>query len=540
MNEEETKVETTETEEVKVEETAVEENKVEEATAAEIPAEDAAVEKNPEQEKKGLDITALLDMAKKNIKWIAIAVVALILICLIASCAGNGGDRFNVTKEENAYIQTDSETLMTLDGKEIIVDEGISVLTYSADKSLAVVKDKDDTLFVLDGTELVEVSQEVYYFVISQYGDVIAYMTDVEDRIGTLNLYTVSRQKSAEVADEVLAGDIVLSADGKSVAYVTDCEVEDGWFSSSVTGTVYVSKNGKEGKLIAKDAVPLAVSDGSKYIFYIKGGDKLFVNEEKLASEISSRVYFNQDCTEIVFNEDDDTMYYTVKMKAPVKVKKGSFSGIYAPANMVSSSALTNNSKYAMEVYGVDTFNKLLWRLDYCEAYYVFDKGEKTEKLSSYLTNYQMSPDGNSMLYQDGGELILIENITKSREGESVARGLYNVNKFVASEDLKDIYYYNYEDDELCYLKKGEGVRIADDAEEFVYSDKYGLIYFIEDDELFYAAKTAKSVKNVCGEEVTAVYSANGVVYFIYEEDGVYSVMKMTGKAKYETLLEED
>ena len=48
-----------------------------------------------------------------------------------------------------------------------------------------------------------------------------------------------------------------------------------------------------------------------------------------------------------------------------------------------------------------------LWRIDYSEAYYVFDKGEETEKLISYLRQYQMSENGKSMLYQDGGELIV-------------------------------------------------------------------------------------------------------------------------------------
>lgn len=538
MNEEETKVEVTETEEVKVEEVKVEETVVEET-----PKEEASEEKASEpakEEKKDLDLNELLGKAKKNIKWIAIAVVALILLCIIGSCAANSGSRFAVTNEENSYVQTASDVLMTMDGEEITVDEGVSSLVYSADKTLAVVKDKDNTLFVLDGTELVEVAAEVNYFVVSPYGDTIAYMTEVEDRVGTLNLYTVSNKKSAKIADGVYAGDIVLSADGKSVAYISDCEVEEGWFSATVTGTVYVSKNGKEGKEVSKDAAPLAVSDGGKYVFYIKDGDKLFVNDEKLASEISSRVYFNQDCTEIVFNEDDDAMYYTVKMKEPVKVKKGSFTGIYAPANVVKTAALTSDSKYAMEMYGVDSFNELLWCIDYSEAYYVFGKGEETEKLSSYLSEYQMSVDGTSMLYRDGGQLILIEDITKSREGESVAHGLYNISKFVASEDLKDIYYYNSEDDELCYLKKGEGVRIADDAETFVYSDKYGVLYFIEDDELYYGTTSAKSVKDVCGEEVSSVYIVNGEVYFVFEEDNTYSVMKMTGKAKYETLYELD
>jgi hypothetical protein len=376
--------------------------------------------------------------------------------------------------------------------------------------------------------------------VISNYGDSIAYITEKEEGVGTLHLYNVSKKSDAVIAQKVYAGDIVLSADGKSVAYLSDCEVESDWlgFYANVKGNVYVSKNGKEGKQVAKDATPLAVTDGGKHVFYIKDGEKLYMDEKKLDSNISSRVYFNQDYTEIVYNKDENTQYFRVKMKEPVKVKKGTFSGIYAPEKMVVASALTSNSAFATESFGVDTFNEKLWCIDYSEAYFVSDKGEETEKLSSYLRQYQMSDNGKSMLYQDGGELILISDLANSRDGERVAFGLYNVENFSASDDLEEIYYYNYEEDELCYNKKGEGVHLADDAETFLYSDKYGVVYYIEDDELFYAGKTAKSKKIVCGEEVTSVFELNGNVYFTFVEDDVYSVMKMKSKGKYETVFE--
>ena len=68
------------------EETKVEEVKVEEAKAevTETTNEEAA------ESKKGMDVVALI---KKNLKWIAIAVAALILICIIGSCA-SGKDRY--------------------------------------------------------------------------------------------------------------------------------------------------------------------------------------------------------------------------------------------------------------------------------------------------------------------------------------------------------------------------------------------------------------------------------------------------------------
>ena len=45
----------------------------------------------------------------------------------------------------------------------------------------------------------------------------------------------------------------------------------------------------------------------------------------------------------------------------------------------------------------------------------------------------------------------------------------------------------------------------------------------------------------MCDEEVISVYELNGEVYFMSEEDDdEYSIRKLTGKTKYETVLELD
>lgn len=530
-------------EENKVEETAVEEAPAEEVKTEEVKAEAPAQEPTKEtvaEDKKEVDIKDLAAMLKKNIKWIAVGVAALLLLCIIGSCAANSGSAFTLAENENVYYQKNMDTLVTLSGDEIVIDENISGVSYSADKSLTVIKDKDASLFFMEGKKLVQVAEEVSTYAVSNFGNSIAYIAEEKDGEGTLHLYNVSKKSDVVIDDEVYAGDIVLSADGKSVLYIKDAEVEGGWFGygGSVKGSLYVSKNGKEGEKIAKDANPIAVTDGGKHVFYMKDGEKLYMDEKKLSSDSTSTFYFNDDYSEIIFVDDKYTQYFTVKMKDTVKVKKGSFSGIFAPEDVVNATVSVGNGAYTVVSYGVDTFNEKLWSIDYNEAYYVYKKGAETEKLSNYIKYYQMSENGKSMLYQNGGELLLISDITSSRSGERVAYGLYNSNGFEASKDLKDIYFYNDDEDELCFVKKGEGVHIADDAEIFLYSDKYDVVYFIEDDELFYATTTAKSKKQVCGEEVTSVFEVGGDVYFTYKDDDVYSVMKMTGKGKYKTVFE--
>ena len=123
MNEDENKVEVTETEtiveEPKEEATEAVETTVEEAPVEEAPAEEAPAEEAPAEEKKELDAKDLLAGLKKNIKWIAIAVVALILICIIGSCAANGGSAFPWLMKRTAITRRTARHLFPLTEKKL-------------------------------------------------------------------------------------------------------------------------------------------------------------------------------------------------------------------------------------------------------------------------------------------------------------------------------------------------------------------------------------------------------------------------------------
>lgn len=472
-------------------------------------------------------VNNLLSVLKNNIKWIAAAVVVLILLCLIGSCVSGGKSSFKLVNQKNYYMEADSDLLVSYKGVEIEVDEGIYTLEQSADGSLTVVKDKEYTLFIVKGDELVEVAEDVYGFIISNYGDTIAYLTDVKDGVGELHLYQVSNAKDTQIAEDAYYnGNIVLSEDGKSLVYTTE------------DGKLYVSKNGKESEKIASDAMAFGLTNGGKHVFYEKN-DKLYMDETKIDSDISFYLEFNQDYTELIYNKNGSTYYFTVNMDEPVKVRSGEFSYVYMPGDAVY---FKNDLRgHDVHYYGIASFNEQLWNID-GTAYYVYKKGQETDKLASDIGySYQMSETGNSILYRKGSKLMYVADFTKSREGEEVVSGLNSYyTSFAASKDLKTVYYYDTSEDELCYVKKGESIRIADDVDDFVYSDKYGVVYFIEDDELFYANKTSKSKTRVCDEKVSGIVVIDDEVYFSIEEKNSIIICKMKSKAKYEEVMEID
>jgi len=482
----------------------------EEETKVEVKAEGM-----PVGEKKPFDTAAILGEVKKNIKWIAIGVAALVVICILGSALPKSGRYQRVADYKNAYFQQDDDVLVNVEGKRIECEEDINYVRYSADNSLTAVMDTDETLWVVKGKKLVQVDKDVETFWISSYGDTIAYMKDVDFNVGELFLYDVNKGKSTELSSDALTGYCTMSPDGKSVAFI-EVDKKDN-------RVLMVSKNGKEATELEKDASPYGISDNAKYVYYVKDS-KFYVNDEKIESkDRASRMFFNADFTEVLYTTTSgNTKYYTVKSGEAIKVENEMLSGIVAPDVVFASDA-----RYQAIYYGIDSFDKCVLNID-GGLYYMSDGGEELEKITSSQGGYQISEDGKSLLYIDDDDLVYVKNVAKPDKAEKIKK--LEVDDLYASKDLKTVYFIN-EDDELCYLKKDEAVVIAKDIYRAAYSDKYGVVYFQDDDELCYANKTKKSVKTVT-DDVSSLYKEGDYITFNLDDEACV----MTGKSKFKNL----
>lgn len=458
-------------------------------------------------------------MIRKNIKWIGI-VVTLIVICILGSVLAKNNRYQRQENGGNAYFTQDYEVLLNYEGTVIESEEYINYVRYSADGSLNVVMDEEETLWVVKGKKLVQVDKVVERFWVSTYGDTIAYMKDVEDGKGTLFLYNVRSGKSTEISDEVYDSgySLVISPDGKSVAFLQEDKKGDT--------VLMVSKNGKEAEEVEGSATVCGISDNAKYVYYIKDG-KFYVNDKKIESgDDVTRLYFNADYTEVLFVAGDATKYYTVKSSDVVKVNKKSLSEICVPNDTV----VTYDDWYGYTYYvGVDTFNETVIALG-DGLYYMYKNGEETEKITSSYSSAMLSDDGKSLVFTDDGKLGYLKNIAKPHTVEKYKK--LDVDSIYVSKNLNTIYFIN-EDKELCYFKEGEAVVIAEDIYRAVYSDKYGVIYFLDEKELCYADKAEKSVTAIT-DNASYLYPKGEYITFLL--DGKACVL--TGKNKYKNLEE--
>lgn len=471
----------------------------------------------------------------RNLKIAVLAVVAIALITIIASCCGGKGKFTYAELGKGYYFDVSEELLVNVDGNAQQLDESVSEIYYSADCSLTAVLDKDDTLYIMTKKGAKKVADDVDYAVVSFYGDTIAYVAEVEEKVGALYLYNVAKGKEISIDEEAYYRGFVLSPDGKSIAYVGNVEFS-GYDLDEFD--LYLSKNGKAAEKLYSNSFPLAITDGGKHVFYVKDKEKLYLDDERVAASYTygSGCYFNRDCTELIYEREESTYYYTLKMDSPVKLKGATMTDILVPEEVAQESTRAVRG-YAYH-YGVDTFDKTLIEMD-DTVYVLKDKGETVEKIAKF-SSYQLSKDGESLIYLDNdGNLKYIKNVFKSTETKQLGKNL-DAEGFVASKDLKKVYYEA--DEELFFLDGEKGVRVADEADDYCYSDKYGVIYFICDGELFYATTKAKSKERVYEENVVGIVRFNDEVLFIHlNDDGdEITVLKMTGKKKTEVLAESE
>lgn len=542
-----------EAEEVKeaVEEVAAEAEEVKE-TVEEVAQEE---KKKKEKKAKALDLTEG-NNGKKPVA-IGLALVAILLLIFIPAVTMSSGDESYMKVSEKAplaveayegdvyayYINGDEKKLDDEKATSQIRSMDGSVICYlNEEKELVLVKEDKVIKTGIDEAEGV---------VVSQHGDTLVYFTDCEKatyhiadygyddfiNVGTLNLYDIKKKSSTEIAEEVVVGSAVLSPDGKTVAYVAEYDATDDFKG-------FYSVNGKKPEEVGKEKRVFAISDKGKYVYY-SDVDRIYVakkgEEEKLASDVVYvEVLMNADNTEMLFLNEGKT-YVTVKGGEKKKVAGDELNEVVLNDDAASDvQKLTKERGNITVTYtGVDTFEGKLFVSDYNDAiYYMMNKYE-TEKLASNAYQYVVAEDGESLIYNDYTNLVKVTKFDKGGEKEIIAAGALAENIY-ADGDLKHVYMVNFED-ELYYVKKGKGKKIADDVTSAMISPDGEYCYFvIEKEELCYSKKGGKEKELLTVEDgkLECKRESGFAIVGVTDEDK-NTLYRMEGK-KMKTVFERE
>ncbi len=495
--------------------------------------------------------------ASKGVK-LGLALVAIFLLIFIPAVTLGGDDESYMKITDKVLFQITERDgdlyACYLDGEQLkLEDEKAYSVNYSMDGSVACYENEEDELVIInDGTIIKTGIDNVGETIISQRGDTVAFFTDCEFvtyqnneyhyedkiKVGTLNLYDVKKKTNTEIADEAVIESAVLSPNGKTVAFVAEYEATDDFKG-------FYSVNGKEPKEVGKEKRVFAISDKAKYIYYTDV-DRIYVmkkdKEEKLANDVRYvEALMNADNTEMLFFNEGKT-YITVKAGEKKKVAGEELNSVILNDDAATFEQGLDKERGDITVTytGVDTFEGKLFLSDSNdEIYYMMNKYE-TEKLASGAYQFVVSDDRESLIYNNYADVVKVTKFTKGGEKETLAGGAY-AESIYADGELKHVYLIN-RDDELYYVKKGKGKKIADDVTSAMISaDGEYCYYVVEGEELCYSKKGGKEKELLTVEDGTVRCSREGGAALVAtSDDGTYTLYEMKGKKPETVYVQEE
>ncbi len=454
-----------------------------------------------------------LDKFKKFIKPLIAIIAVIILVSLVWNIFKPS--KYEAYKGVVDLFQSDDQVVIKQNGKAKIVVDGIlynQQTCLDGIKTAFLVQEEEGsnsndgyTLYLFDQS-LKRVADSVFSFQLSSNGDAVAFTTEVDKGIGELCLY--SKGKISTIHSEFNASnDFVISPDGSTVAY-SNIDEDD-----KLIGYYY---DGKE-KELGKDIIPIAVSNGAKYVYYSKN-DKLYVQKgdksdtkESLGDEFE--IYaFNKDYSQAIYTSSsgNEIRTYLTRNGGEKERLSGNINELLLPS--FSSAQYIDNSFGSYFAFyrtiGVASFADTYYT-DGSSIYHI-DKKFSTTRVTGNASDAHLAADGKTILFKRSDSIQKVDGSKEDAEPVKIVEK--EVGTFIATEDSKAVYYLNT-DDELYYQKgKGKPVTVSNDMSSDDYYDYYfslfkgNQLYYVSDDELY--------VSN--GGKGTAVKGIDGDILYVY------------------------
>ncbi len=512
----------------------------EEVKAEEVKAEETKTEETKTEETKPAEKTDLIEKFKslnKTTKLVVCGVAALVVICLCVICLSmfTGVKSKLVNKNAiNIAYSAEEETTYVYDGngkvKKINTDgTRYTTVATTADNTMMVVTDKEANAYILTIKGLVKFAEEGTNYVVSVDGTGIAYIKDAKNGVGDLMLYNVKSKKASKIDDDVVLNTVVISPDGKTVAYTVKGE-------DSEDEKAMYSKGGKDPQVISKNSYPVAIANSAKFVYYLKKNESSNYNfyvlkgkdSNKLAENArGSVVYFNKELNEVLF-EDEGKAYVSVNGKEKKKINSNSVSSVLKTQNNVFSDIASY-----MGTATVCDFKSFKGSIVYISGtYYLLKNNYETSKIinTDNVSAVRFSADGKSILFLKKDTLYKVSNIKKPDKQKKLGDlEDYSITTLVALPDLSAVYFLSDGD---LYFKKGASKpkKVASDASRISLDTVAGGVYYYidysssEENTLYFSKNGSK--KKVVIKDINGKSTVNGSYQIVTKENKKDDAMK--------------
>ena len=473
--------------------------------------------KAPGEAKKKLPLVKIAIFAAPAIV-IIVAAVILIPMIFSSSIDMRKDDISIFSVGDQIYISGNNKSKFTIDGRlghwDMSIDGSkAALMVYHDDVSDNRGYSIYDLWFVTT-TDAYLIAYDVEWFILADSGNGIVYFTDpvFDDDYHSyilemqLHLYDTSSKRETystylyeeqgenyyEILDVDDGFGFAISPDGKSVAFISGNDTGDNGFSC------YVSIDGKSATKLEDMAFPIAISNGGKYIYYVKEVDSynwsLHVrsggNDVRLESGASNLfgIMFSKDYSEMIYGsvwDSEGRSFISRNGNQRERIGGNLINDILVPNGAQSKSAYDVGT-----VYGVSSFSDFVAYSDEEGLAYYNDRLQPTKIPSSMIIRYflgipsgyydaQVSNDGKTLYYlDDSNRLWKVDLTSPNAERTRIAT---NVENFYAANDGKSVYYITERDELFFAGSSGDSVKVA--------SDVYGATISYSDNSLFFLSE---------------------------------------------------
>ena len=426
------------------------------------------------------------------------AILAVItLVIIIAGCAALGKSGSKV-KGTYVPVVSDGDLALFYNGKQmkgVDLSSSASLLDGTPDGTTAVLED-DDALYLIKNGKITEITDDfdTTRARISANGKTVVYVSD-----DSVYVYTGSKpQKIADLEDDRYCNPVV-SPDGKVVVYA---DMDDDDIKT------YAWKGGSKVIDLDTDVKPISVSNGGKIIFgENRNGDLYFLRnlkpgtDEKLR-ELDDVVGISTDHTKLLYTSEDCTYCFdlSISSKEDVRITR----------NTIRPYAET----YYDDVPYIDNFKSFLGR-ENGSVYKYFRKGKEydDEKLISSPDAILVSDDYKSFVYIDDDD-VMKGTFANAKNAKKVGKDAISLR---AGDDLKTVFYL---DDDRTLRYAGKDGKIASDVNKYVVMNNGVCVFSDYDGELYYSVKGGEK-KKVGLDEISGL-SVRGDILFVVSDDMLY------------------
>ncbi|MDR1689948.1 MAG: zinc ribbon domain-containing protein [Clostridiales bacterium] len=433
----------------------------------------------------------------------------------------------NNTEKNAVVIHQDGKSKSSVDGR--YVD-----LQYNFDETKAafLVSEKGNwsLYYVTDEVQLID--EDVSRFSFSASGNAVAYAKKNNSSEADYELWLYSDNKHSLI-NEKTDGRMFVSPNGSAISYVA----YDG---DNKIGCVW---DGKEHEL-GKDIIPVAVSDGAKYIYYEKDV-VLYVQKgiesderERLALFIGSfhgYLIVNKDLSQAIFYDSDRSKSYISRDGG----KKESLSDerinkVITPNGTKSLHRFQNGM---VDIYPISSFSDTYYKtLDYVsyfvkiyhitKQYKAIDIADDNDTTSEvFLAN-----DGKTLIYLQSGRIYKVNGMEENPNTEVLVSE--DANQLFAVSDGSAVFFTN-EDNELYYQKGKSKPKLVSSDEPIDEYDPRSIrfavfkgdsLYYAVDNELYFSSGAKGKLVNEFDYNIYSINVEGGaVIVSTYTVDNGYN-----------------